>query len=269
MKVPPPQDLNPAIKAVLQRFREYSLDIKHLRTGTVDSETSHVRRFLENMLDRNPQGLYNGLAAEDIRDYVLEELDKLSNSTKGRYITSIRNFFHFQEFYGQSVTPSIFHLPLSPAVWKKSAFPSTIDTNVFDTLYLIPDKNTDIGKRNSCVILFFTELGLRCSEVAALTLDDFNWHSGCVTVCSTKNGSNRVLPLSAKLGSSLVEYLMNARPQSSCRTLFVRFSHLRGDPMGCVQIRGVVRRNSAKAGLEASSCGTHVCANLKVDHYIN
>lgn len=180
MKSPPPHDLVPAIEAILQRFREYSLDIKHLRDGTADSEISHVRRFLKYVFDRNPQGLSNRLTAEDIRDYVIEQLDELSDSTKGRYITSIRNFFHFQVFYGQSINQSIFRLPLSPAVWKKSAFPSTVDTDVFDTLYMIPDKNTDTGKRNSCIILFFTELALRCSEVAALTLDNFNWRTGYV-----------------------------------------------------------------------------------------
>jgi site-specific recombinase XerD len=28
--------------------------------------------------------------------------------------------------------------------------------------------------------------------------------------------------------------------------------------MGCSQIRGVVRRNNAKAGLEDNACGTHI-----------
>ncbi len=248
----------PELAGLLQCFREYSLEVKHIKEDTVNSEVNHVRWFLEHAFLHNPQGFPEGLTAGDIRKYVVERLAALSDSSKGRMVTSIRNFFRCQAFYGQPVHPSIFRLPLSPAVWKKSAFPTTIDINIFNTLHMIPDGNTATGKRNRCIILFFTELALRCSEVAALSLDDFNWYDGCVTVRNTKNGSDRILPLSAMMGNALVEYLVQARPQTSCRTLFVQFSHQRGEPMGCSQVRGVIRRNCAKAGLEDNACGTHI-----------
>ena len=248
----------PAIAGPLQRFRVYSLEIKRLEEGTVASEISHVRGFLEHTFAHSPQGFVDGLIAEDIRDYVVERLAALSDSSKGRYITSIRNFFRCQEFYGEPVHPSIFQLPLSPAVWKRSAFPTTIVVDVFNALHTIPDGDTDTGKRDRCIILCFTELALRCSEVAALTLDNFNWHGGYVTIRNTKTGADRVLPLSARLWDALVEYLTQARPQTSCRTLFVRFSHPRGEAMGGSQIRAVVRRNGAKAGLADSDSGTHI-----------
>ena len=237
----------PAIAGLLQRLRTYSAEIKHLEEGTVASEISHVRGFLEHAFAHNPQGFIDGLTAEEVRDYVVEQLAALSDSSKGRMITSIRNFFRCQEFYGEPVHPSIFRLPLSPAVWKKSAFPTTVDMDVFNALHMIPDGSTDTGKRDRCIILCFTELALRCCEVAALTLDNFHWRGGYVTVSNTKNGFARVLPLSAKLWDALVEYLAQARPQTVCRTLFVRFSHPRGEAMGGSQIRGVIRRNGAKA----------------------
>lgn len=208
LKKKPEVSPTPAIAGLLQRFREYSLEIKHLEVNTVDSETSHVRRFLEHTFAHDPQGFVNGLTAEDIRNYVVERLAALSDCTKGRHITSVRNFFRCQTFYEESVHPSIFRLPLSPAVWKKSAFPTTIHVDVFNTLHMAPDGDTDTGKRDRSIVLCFTELALRCSEVAALTLDDFNWHAQYVTVRNTKNGSDRMLPLSAKLRNALVEYLV-------------------------------------------------------------
>jgi site-specific recombinase XerD len=248
----------PETAVLLQRFYKYSLDVKHIEESTVISEISHVRGFLKYTLERSPLGYATELTAEDIRNYVVERLGQLSDSSKGRIITSIRNFFRCQVFYGNPVHQSVFRLPLSPAVWKKSAFPTTIDMDIFNALYMTPNENTDTGKRARCIILCFTELALRCSEVAALTLDDFNWHNGCVTVRKTKNGVERTLPLSAKMGNTIVEYLMNVRPQTSSRTLFVRFSHKRGEPMGRSQIRGVIRRNGAKAGLDEKFCGTHI-----------
>lgn len=246
------------ITALLKRFCDYSLDVKYLREGTVASEINHVQRFLEFSFERNQQEPSQELTAEDVRCYVVERLAGLLNSSKGRYITSIRNFFRCQSFYGEPVHPSIFKLPLSPAVWKKSAFPTTVDVDIFNLLHEIPDEDTAIGKRNRCIILCFTELALRCSEVAMLTLDDFNWHGKYVTVRNTKNGSERALPLSETLFSALTGYLTQARPQTKCRTLFVRFAHLSGDPMGGSQIRGVIRRNGAKAGLTDCESNTHI-----------
>jgi site-specific recombinase XerD len=252
---PPPL---PAIAALLQRFHAYSREIKHLEEDTIISEINHTRGFLEFAFGRSPQVAANALTAEDIRNYVVKQLDRLADSSKGRIITSIRNFFRCQSFYGEPVHSSIFRLPLSPAVWRKSAFPTTINAAVFNSLHMLPDCDTEIGKRNRCIILCFTELALRCSEVATLTLDDFHWHGGYVTIRKTKNGSDRTLPLPTMLGNALAEYLTHVRPETACRSLFIRFKHTRGEPMGCGQIRGVIRRNSAKAGLEDRAGGTHI-----------
>ena len=252
------ENMSPAITDLLQGFLDYSLNIKHIEKTTAYAETSHVRKFLEYVTGYNPLNCTEGLTAEDIRRYVVNRLNGLSDSSKGCHITSIRNFFRCQDFYGHKTHPSIFQLPLSPAVWKKSAFPTTIDVNVFNSLHTVPDKNTSVGKRDRSIILCFTELALRCSEVAALTLDDFNWHGGYVTIRNTKNKSDRILPLPEKMGDAIVEYLVNGRPETSSRILFVRFSHKRGEPMGRGQIRNVIRWNSAKAGLDDKACGTHI-----------
>lgn len=99
---------------------------------------------------------------------------------------------------------------------------------------------------------------MRCIKVAALTIDDFNWREGYVTIRNTKNHSNRKLPITPKLSQAVIEYITTARPQTTTRVLFVRFRHTCGEPMGCSQIRGVVRRIYAKTGIDIKSTGTHI-----------
>ncbi|MCU6708087.1 hypothetical protein M6D81_05115 [Paenibacillus sp. J5C_2022] len=70
------------IAILLQRFREYSLTIKHLEEGTVSSEINHVRGLLEYTFEHNPQRFVNGLMADDIRRYLMERLAKLSDSQR-------------------------------------------------------------------------------------------------------------------------------------------------------------------------------------------
>jgi len=253
----PPKEHNPDIEAVIGRFYDYSANVKHIRPNSILRETTVIRSFLEFIISEEPCRLEN-VTAHSIREFVASRLAHLTDSAKGNAITAIRNFFRFQQFEGVPVHKSIFQLPLSPAVWKNSAFPKTMDESVFNRLHEIPDSNTPTGIRDRCIILCFTCLALRCIEVASLAVDDFNWREGLVTIKNTKNHSDRKLPTPQKLGQAIIEYIRNSRPKTESRIVFVRFKHSCGEPMGASQIRGVVRRVYAKTGAQINSTGTHI-----------
>ena len=248
---------NPEIELILEQFYDHSISIKRIRSATALSDISFIRSFLEYISERTRCCL-DSVTAHEIRDFVVEQLAHLSDASKGSVVTAIRNLFRYRKFEGLPVHESIFMLPLSPAVWKNSAFPTTIDEDTFKHLPEIPDRNTPTGKRNYCILLCFTELALRCIEVASLTVDDFHWHEGYVSIKNTKTHTDRALPISEKFGQAIVEYIRLARPKTSSRILFVRFKHTCGEPMGCSQIRGVVRRTYAKSGADINSTGTHI-----------
>jgi site-specific recombinase XerD len=245
------------IEAIVKSFYDYSVNIKRIKPDSAIWEASCAREFLLHASIGKPRCLED-ITASDIRKFVVERLAHLKDSSKGREVTALRNFFRFQKFKGMPVHESIFRLPLSPAVWKSSALPVIMPENIFNDLHMIPDANTPTGKRNRGIILCFTEIALRCIEVAGLALDDFNWHEGSVVIKNTKNHIDRKLPISEKLGQALAGYIKTARPQTASRVLFVRFKHTCGEPMGCSQIRGVVRRIYEKTGTEIGSTGTHI-----------
>jgi len=252
-----PKERNHEIEVILKQFYDYSVTIKRIKPDSATWELSCVRSFLEYITDIMPFCSEN-ITAHDIRKFVIDRLSHIADSSKGRSITAIRNFFRFQKFEKKPIHESIFRLPLSPAVWKNASFPTTIDEEIFNCLHEIPDDSTPTGKRDCCIILCFTELALRCIEVASLELDDFNWREGSVIIKNTKNSSDRKLPISEKLGRAIIEYLKLVRPKTSNRILFVRFKRTCGEPMGCSQIRGVVRRVYLKTGTDIKSTGTHI-----------
>jgi site-specific recombinase XerD len=252
------QQQNPEIEALIQQFYDYLVNVKRIRRSSAERYASEVRSFLGYVAASKDISCLESMTAHDIREFVVKGISHLSDVSKGGVVTAIRNYFRFRKFAGMTVHESIFLIPLSPAVWKKSAFPKTMDESVFDHLHDVPDVRTRTGIRNRAIILCFTELALRCDEVAGLTLDDFQWRDGCVTIRNTKSHSDRKLPVSARLGQAIAEYLSKSRPTTSSRFLFVRFKHVGGEPMGREQIRGVVRRVYAKSGAEIKTTGTHI-----------
>jgi site-specific recombinase XerD len=253
----PPNENNPEIDAIVQPFYDYSVGIKQMKTESAKWESASVRRFL-NYITGNVAYSIESITAQVIRDYVVNCLAHMADSSKGREITAIRNFLRYRKFNGELVHESILMLPLSPAVWKNSAFPTTMDEVVFNRLHEAADINTPTGKRDCCIILCFTELALRSVEVAALTVDDFCWREGYVAIKNTKSHEDRKLPISEKLAQAVIEYLIEARPQTVDRTLFVRFKHTCGEPMGVGQIRSVVRRVYVKSGVDIKPNGPHI-----------
>jgi site-specific recombinase XerD len=253
----PPKVSSPEIELALSQFYDHSINIKRTKSTTALGDVSFIRSFLE-CLAKDTHNRLDSITAHDIRDFVVERLTHLSDSTKGSAVTAMRNFFRYRKFEGFLVHESIFLLPLSPAVWKNAAFPTTIDQDIFRVLSEVPNQNTPSGKRDYCIMLCFTELALRCIEVAALTIDNFNWHEGYVSIQNTKTHSDRRLPITEKLGQAVIEYIQSARPKTIRRELFVRFKRKCGEPMGCSQIRGVVRRVYGKGGADIKSTGTHI-----------
>jgi hypothetical protein len=93
-----PKTCDQEIEGLLQRFYDYSLDVKHIQVATAVSEVCHIRSFLVYVFTSKSQYNITELTMEDIRNFVTKQLHNLSNSSKGRMITSIRNFFRFQVF---------------------------------------------------------------------------------------------------------------------------------------------------------------------------
>ena len=55
----------------------------------------------------------------------------------------------------------------------------------------------EVGSRNRAALLLMANMGLRCCEVVALTLDDVDFRNGTLTVAATKCQDARKLPLEA------------------------------------------------------------------------
>jgi integrase/recombinase XerD len=95
----------------------------------------------------------------------------------------------------------------------------------------------------------FVDLGLRTSEVAALTLDDIDWQQGLIYI----RGKGRrvdVLPLPKTTGRSIVAYLCHGRPQTGNRALFLRHRpplHMAATP--CI-VRSAVCYAAKRCGVE-------------------
>lgn len=136
---------------------------------------------------------------------------------------------------------------------RRSPLPRGISRAQADALLASCDRRTALGRRDYAIILTLLRLGLRRSELAAVTLDALDWRAAEVVIHG-KGGRTDRLPLPADVGAAIAGYLSRGRPSSGHRELFMR-ARAPFVPIDPGTVSSRVRRACRRAGI--ASMGAH------------
>jgi integrase len=101
-------------------------------------------------------------------------------------------------------------------------------------------------------------LGLRAGEVARLSLDDIDWGSAILRIPTSKARRFDELPLVKEVGKAIADYLLNGRPQTDVRQVFVQHKSSIGAGLSSSAVSAAVRRAFNRTDFDLSSKGAHV-----------
>jgi len=105
--------------------------------------------------------------------------------------------------------------------WRLTGLPTFLPPQKVQQVLDASDQTTALGLRDYAVLMVLAKLGLRASEVAALSLDYIDWRLGKILVHG-KGRQQVIMPLRHDVGTSIVAYIHHGRPISPCRRLFLR-----------------------------------------------
>jgi site-specific recombinase XerD len=240
-------------QAVERDFGDYLRRERGVAETTVAFYLRLVHPFVAEHCRDGRAGLA-GLSPPEITGHVLRHTRVASAAHAKLRVTALRSFLRF--LYVQGIT-KINLCPAVPTVpnWKLTSLPKYISGDAVRRLLDACDRRTPSGRRDYAALLFLARLGLRASEVAAMTLDDIHWDTAEIDVRG-KSGQDRV-PLPADVGRALVEYLRRGRPRSDSRQIFLRaYAPFRGLAGG--RISDIVKRTIRKARIRTPSFGAHL-----------
>src|SRR5579864_1073980 len=204
---PPP---TPA-EAALGHFQQYLRQERSLSEATVINYTPVARSFLS---ERFPKGAlhFQRLTAADITAFVQRQAT-LVTSKRAPLVAALRSFLRYLFLRGIVAIDLATCVP-TIATWSLSNVPRFLAGEQIQKILASCDKETAVGKRDYALLLLLARLGLRAGEVVALTLDDFDWEAGLVTV---RGKGKRVaqMPLPSEVGAAIADYLSTGRPQCS------------------------------------------------------
>ena len=243
---------------IMDSFSDYCINFLHLTSPVTDASVREVRLFLSAVVEDIDKTDWSSITAQDIVNFLRKERSGLSSSSLGITVTAIRRFFRFLQHNEKSIHKSVLTLPLATPNWgKNSQLPITLSDQDRKRLMNYQFPETKTGLRDQAILCCFTELGLRCCEVAGLHLSDIKWNQGTIAIRKTKTHCSRELPMSEKLGQVLEHYIMEARPNGLGDSLFFRCGPGIQQPSTTDSIRCAIRRIYEKTGITGPHVGTH------------
>jgi integrase/recombinase XerD len=253
MLITPPKAA-PPYGEVFTQFITYITETKGLSPATIHGHSSKVLLFLKWVAERHTQ--FSEISLVDVDDY---HSNKKIGGCKPRTIVaecqSFRTFFRFTEMQGWTQSPI--------AIGIKSPSVSRYDTGLRGPSWrkvrrLLADKYSSkpADLRARAMLFLCSIYAMRSSEVANLTLDDFDWFNETLTVRHSKRGRVQQYPLQFEVGEAILRYLREGRPRCTCRHLFVSLN-APYRPIPSKDVGWIVTERMKRANIDTKPLGPH------------
>jgi integrase/recombinase XerD len=203
------------LERLVARYAAYLRDERALARSTIRYCVDTATRFLDR---RSTRAGIRALRAADVRAF-LRRMGRTHPRSLGGIGSNLRSLLRFL------LVDGLLTRDLSPAVpsvmaWRDRTLPRGIAASEVQRMLASCDRRTLVGKRDYAILLLLARLGLRQGEVCALTLDDFDWGRGVLTVHG-KGKKRDELPIPQDVGCAVAAYLRR-RPRVATRGLLLR-----------------------------------------------
>jgi len=244
---PPAPDRRP-VDDLMDGYRRWMVSERGLAGRTIGRYEKTARRFLDGRAEAAGGGTgAEALDAASVTGFLLAEAGRglCPGSVQGRVaeLRSLLRYLHLAGVTGPSLAAAV---PPVPG-WKDTAVPRRVSAEQVRALLDSCDQATATGKRDFAMLMLLARLGLRAAEVAGLRLADFDWRAGELVVHGKARRADR-MPLPADVGEAVARYLIEARPRTRSRTVFLT-AVAPPQPMGATGVSEMVHRQSLRAGL--------------------
>jgi acetyl-CoA acetyltransferase len=162
-------------------------------------------------------GTLVGISSEWVNSFVLGEAARRNSGSLNTVATGLRALLRFLHARHYISAPLVDAVPVAPG-WRDRGVARAVAADEVARMLAGCDRRTGTGRRDFAILTVLARLGLRRGEVAALSVDDINWHTGELVV--TGKGNHReLLPLPVDVGEAIADYCRDGRRNGGCSEL--------------------------------------------------
>ena len=217
-----------------------------------------LRLFEDYLRNINVNPILGEITLELVREYVLhlqtrhkfedhpstpQQEELLSPQTIQCYVRGVKAFFNW--LYKEGYSTEFVLERLKPPKAPKKLVDPLADTEISAILYAI-DAQTSWGARNTAMVVFFLDTGLRLSELLTLHMPEFHMEDNYVKVMG-KGQKERIVPFGSSAQKAVMKYIFHFRPEPLSEDRV--FLNLDGSPMTETGLKLIMKRLGVSAGV--------------------
>jgi site-specific recombinase XerD len=249
--------LSPPIvcQTALREFQHYLRQERGLSEATITRYTPIVSAFLAECFPACISDFHQ-ISAGDVAGFVKRQAERITAKHATIVGSALRSFLRHLLHRGAIDTDLAACVP-AIATWSLSSVPKFLPAEQIQRVLDSCDRDTAIGKRDYAILLLLAQLGLRAGEVVALRLEDIDWEAGLITIRGKRKRVAQ-MPLPVEVGTAMADYLRQARPDCSSRSVFIRGKAPLVGFANSLAICSLVDRALERAGVESAYRGSHL-----------
>lgn len=242
---PAPRVAEGVVEQLLVGYRVYLATERGLADSTIEFYGGIAAVFLGERAVSDKLEVEN-LGAADVIGFVGRECARRSVCSAKYLVAALRSVLRYLYLCGATSTELAWAVP-AVATGRGLSLPRGLESSDLARLLAGCDRRRPVGRRDYAILVLLVRLGLRSAEVAALTLDDVDWHRGEIVIRGKGNRQER-LPLPCDVGEAVADYLREGRAPGADRGLFQRVNAPRG-PLRAAAVGAVVHDACVRVGL--------------------
>ena len=237
-------------ESLAEAYRSHAKTVRGVLDATADAECPYLRRFFDWY---GPPGssaaLCAAINARSVTDCLAAYAAAHGPGSRRGMQKTVRLFLRFAWTAGylprdlSALSPSV-HAP------RMGKLPRAIPPECIDALVSSVVGDDPVDLRDRAIVCLLSTYGVRGVQVRRLRLEDIDWDRDRIRFLAVKGGRSVELPLVAKAGNRLSEYLKEGRPDSPRREVFLADR----PPFGAIeyprQLSRILRRRLEHAGVE-------------------
>ena len=252
----------------IENYANYLRFEKNASENTIEAYVSDLQK-LQNFAEQNLASVTPiTISYEHLQEF-LYQVSKINYSerTQARWISSIKGFFSFllEDELREDNPSALLETP------KLGLYlPDTLSLEEIEKLISATEENTDLVKRNRCMIEVLYGCGLRVSELTELQISNINFKENYLKI-QGKGDKVRFVPLADYTADFIKNYINNIRSKQKINPKHsdILFLNSRGAQISRQMVFLIIKEIVRKAGIQKNisphtfrhSFATHLLQN--------
>lgn len=234
-----------------EKIKDFEIFLRFERNfseNTLDAYIRDIKKLREYAIVELENVGPDAIGYENLQEYIFNlSKQKFSERSQARWISSIKAFFKFllEDEFREDNPASLLEGP------KLGLYlPDTLSLPDINKIIAAIEANSDLGKRNHCIIEVLYGCGLRVSELIDLKISNINFKEQYIKV-NGKGNKTRFVPLADYTAELLETYINEVRSTNKINKKYedTLFLNSRGTSMSRVIVFLIIKELTDKAGV--------------------